>query len=393
MADNKPTGEELQWKNTVPRDRLEWLLIGLVLGQLVMGKRMISAAGIEPPTETWLQFHALVGLAIWLLAIVALIRHLLRRQSPASFDLSAGRRFWYRAWYALFFLLLLLAPVAGVLQVQYGFKPLSIFGFRLPAGVQPDKSMASFFADAHKTLAYALAGLIVLQLADVLRKVISQRRRALMAVVYGESAPAAGAAPGKPPTARDIQAIQKTFRYFGWLSFWFQLWMAIITAVLLFFVVSVGYLGPAALSGNKLGIFWAQLALGLLILTILLTFYCRRLATKEPKQAVQTPKKPSAAWRFRTRSLTALLRALVFLGLGGILLSAFGITSSVQLLIGKTISQPPGIAITDPTRIVRALDVFVLVSNFNLVIAHIIGFTAALWLQGRMLVFRHRYVF
>jgi cytochrome b561 len=297
MADNKPTDEELQWKNIVPRDRVEWLLIGLVLGQLVMGKRMISAVGIEPPTDTWLQAHTLVGLAIWVLAIVALIQHLLRRQRPASVDLSARRRFWYRAWYALFFLLLLLAPVAGFLQMQYGSKLLSIFGSRLPTWVQPDESMASLFTAVHKTLAYALAGLIFLQLADVLHQVISRGRRAPTAAVYEESALAAGAAPGKLPRARDIQGIQTTFRYFGWLAFWLQLWVAIITAVLLFFVISGGYLGPAALSGNEPGIFWAQLALGLLVLTILLTFYCRRLATKEPNRAAQTLEKLSAAWR------------------------------------------------------------------------------------------------
>jgi Protein of unknown function (DUF3611) len=46
----------------------------------------------------------------------------------------------------------------------------------------------------------------------------------------------------------------------------------------------------------------------------------------------------------------------------------------------KTVSQPPGIAITDPSKIVRALDVFILIVNFDLLVAHFIGVGTALWL-------------
>ncbi|WP_244471432.1 DUF3611 family protein [Methylocystis sp. SB2] len=89
--------------------------------------------------------------------------------------------------------------------------------------------------------------------------------------------------------------------------------------------------------------------------------------------------------------------ALWFLGAGslvnalGSVVSFIGVGLSIALLVAKTVSQPPGIAITDPDRIVRALDVFILMANFNLLLAHFIGVGAAVWLSMQALKARHRF--
>jgi hypothetical protein len=86
-------------------------------------------------------------------------------------------------------------------------------------------------------------------------------------------------------------------------------------------------------------------------------------------------KSDPARYLYRERHM-----AFWFVGLGGFLsvlglLDSFvGLGLSVALLIRMTVSQPPGIAITDPTKIIRALDIFVLLVNFNLLFAHFIGF-------------------
>ncbi len=54
--------------------------------------------------------------------------------------------------------------------------------------------------------------------------------------------------------------------------------------------------------------------------------------------------------------------------------------------------QPPGIAIVDPQKIIRALDIFILLVNFNLLFAHFIGFGVAAWLSIGALKARHQYV-
>ena len=50
------------------------------------------------------------------------------------------------------------------------------------------------------------------------------------------------------------------------------------------------------------------------------------------------------------------------------------------VLVAKSISQPPGVAITDPSRIIRALDVFVAVANVNGIAGNFVGVVTSLGL-------------
>ncbi len=79
-----------------------------------------------------------------------------------------------------------------------------------------------------------------------------------------------------------------------------------------------------------------------------------------------------------------LLRFGVIIGFMGIFLGLLGAGSSLGVLIAKTVSQPPGIAITNPNHIVRALDVFVVVANFNLITAHFAAAAASMWLLEKL---------
>ena len=80
----------------------------------------------------------------------------------------------------------------------------------------------------------------------------------------------------------------------------------------------------------------------------------------------------------RQRMMKAV-EAMGVLGLTGIACAMGG----MALLIAKTVSQPPGIAMTDPIKIIRALDVFIPLANFDLLVAHLVGFLASLWLFNR----------
>jgi hypothetical protein len=75
----------------------------------------------------------------------------------------------------------------------------------------------------------------------------------------------------------------------------------------------------------------------------------------------------------------------------GALASFAGVGLSVALLIGKTVSQPPGIAITDPSKIVRALDIFLLLVNVDLLLAHFVGVGITAWLSISALKAHHQY--
>ena len=93
---------------------------------------------------------------------------------------------------------------------------------------------------------------------------------------------------------------------------------------------------------------------------------------------------PGAMLHPRKAGAIRLLRRGAFLGFAGILLSLLGSGVSVGVLVAKTVSQPPGIAITDPNKIVRAMDVFVVLANITLIAAHLVGTALAFWLLERI---------
>jgi hypothetical protein len=173
-------------------------------------------------------------------------------------------------------------------------------------------------------------------------------------------------------------------RILGWLGFWIQFVFAFLSALLLQFATS-----GRALSAVTLGfgdaIYWSGVALALLLVTCALAF----LYTRQAKKLEQAPERYLAR---KTNSSFWFLRAGTGLSVVGVLLSFIGVALSISLLIAKTVSQPPGIAITDPSKIVRALDIFVLLMSFLLLLAHFIGMAIGAWLQNAAAKARVRYL-
>jgi hypothetical protein len=123
------------------------------------------------------------------------------------------------------------------------------------------------------------------------------------------------------------------------------------------------------------GVSWANLAIVLLSLTVIGFYYCTRIA-----RALKSGVNPH---RYQRR-VTRLISGINFGSSLGVSIAILGTAFSIALLIAKTVSQPPGIAITDPQKIVRAVDVFVLLANFNIVVAHFIGILTCLWMLNRV---------
>jgi hypothetical protein len=118
---------------------------------------------------------------------------------------------------------------------------------------------------------------------------------------------------------------------------------------------------------------WGVAALALLCFSDLLAFLYTCAANKISSTPEDYVKKVAdASW---------LLGMGVVAGSIGIIISFVGVALSIVLLVAKTVSQPPGIAITDPNKIIRALDIFALLANFNLLGAHFIATGIALWLS------------
>ncbi len=185
-----------------------------------------------------------------------------------------------------------------------------------------------------------------------------------------------------PSPSHKIQKIAHTFSWYGWLSLWLQLALAFSSVLILLFAASGRRFSPDTSTGIGVGIFWSVCSFLTLWATISFAFRYTRIAKGLLGEA-DAPLPP------RKAKTIQLLRLAIILGFVGILLGLLGAGSSLAVLIAKTVSQPPGMAITNPNRIVRALDVFVVVANFNLITAHFVGTTSSMWLLEKLHLHNH----
>ncbi|MBV9385404.1 MAG: DUF3611 family protein [Chroococcidiopsidaceae cyanobacterium CP_BM_ER_R8_30] len=175
------------------------------------------------------------------------------------------------------------------------------------------------------------------------------------------------------PTVRDI-AIK--LRLTGWISFWIQLGLGVVAVLCLLFAKSGRSFSTKTDPGIGAGMFWAGIGVLVLCFSIYLAFRYTRIAKGllNPNPELH-PKKADT---------TRLVRIAIITSLVGMLLALFGAGSTAGVLVAKSVSQPPGVAITDPNKIIRALDVFVEVANIDIIAAHLVGTVTSLWLVDQI---------
>lgn len=170
--------------------------------------------------------------------------------------------------------------------------------------------------------------------------------------------------------------IATQIRLTGWITLWVQLALALVCTLLLLFASPGREFAQQPNPGLGIGVFWAVTAILFLLFSIFWDFRYTRIGRRldNPKTSLH----PSKA------DTTRAIRMGVMVGLLGILLSILGATTSVSVLVAKAVSQPPGVAITDANKIIRALDVFIVVANINGIAAHFVGTVASLWLLEKV---------
>lgn len=173
-----------------------------------------------------------------------------------------------------------------------------------------------------------------------------------------------------------VQGIANTLRLTGWLTFWVQLGLAVVSGLSLLFAATGRGFSDQPNTGLGVGIFWAASAIIVLLFSVYWNFRYTRLGKRlgNPNPSLH-PSKADTVSAIRLGIIAALI---------GILLSLLGAGATLGVLVAKSISQPPGVAFTDPYKIIRALDVFVAVANINGIAAHFVSAVASLWLLERV---------
>lgn len=354
---------------------LHWLYAMIFVAQLGLGWYVNHIPASASIRASLFQLHLFLGLV----SLALVVFFLGWRAFHAAPALPRAIPLWQRILSdtinALLYLAMLLTPVSGYLVTVFNTESPTLWSVPLPVWGAPDAILEDFFKLVHFGSAWSLAVFVLVHLVIIAiynrkhpgmltRMSISWRRQKQI-----------GALSEKRPLEYPLnegRKLARHFRTFGWLAFLLQSILALVGFLLLLMIASGSYTGADHVVNPS--IFWARLAMNLLVFTILAFFYCARIA----KGMAQTP--DLSLYRRRMVRIPAIL---IFSGFIGMVSGTIGIVSSVALLIAKTISQPPGIAITDPSKIVRALDVFILLANLDGVVAHIIGTVLALWLSNR----------
>jgi len=122
--------------------------------------------------------------------------------------------------------------------------------------------------------------------------------------------------------------------------------------------------------GIGVGIFWAVCGILALLAGIYLAFRQTRLAKR--LRHADTMKHPTKA------QVMTVLRLGAIVGLVGMLLTILGGGATLAVLFSKAIAQSQGVAIYDPTRAIRSIDIIVALANMSGIAAHFVGTVASL---------------
>lgn len=165
------------------------------------------------------------------------------------------------------------------------------------------------------------------------------------------------------PSKKEFAA---TFRVAGRISFWLQLFLGGVSGIaLLFAIFSRNVTEETNSLGIGFGIALAIAGILLLCFRILWAFRYRQLA-----KSLQAPNPDLHPQR---HDIIQVLRVGLIVSLIGLLIAFVASEETVAVVIAKALAQPQGVAIYEPENVIRSLDVFVLLSNVNMIGAHLVG--------------------
>jgi len=182
-----------------------------------------------------------------------------------------------------------------------------------------------------------------------------------------------------PPLS--LQDVATAFRLGGWISFWAQLVLGVVSTLILLAASFSRDVGPQAQRspGTGAGIVFAVSGVVTLGLSAYLAFRYTRIARR--LQSGDSSSRP------RKADTVQILRLGLLVNLVGMLLTILGAQAIAGTLIIRSLSLPQtglGAAIYNPQQLIRPLDIFVVQANTNTIAAHFSGLVISLFLLNRV---------
>lgn len=147
---------------------LHWLLALAIVASFCVGLYMHELP-ISPQRLKLYNWHKWAGICILALSALRLLWRLTHRP-PADVPMPAWQQRASHAAHGLLYVLFFAVPLAGWAYSSAAGFPIVVFGvLPLPDFVSPDKALAEAIKPLHATLAFVLAGVVVLHVAAALK--------------------------------------------------------------------------------------------------------------------------------------------------------------------------------------------------------------------------------
>lgn len=181
-----------------------------------------------------------------------------------------------------------------------------------------------------------------------------------------------------PPPSNAIQRVAFALRTTGWVCFWTQLVLAVVSAVIQLFAIFTFNPGTATQAGATPGIggglVFALIGLAILGFSIFQAFRYTRLARRLKAPGMARPSRGETMKQIRL-GLTS--------NLSGMAVTLIASEAINGILLAKAISQPRNFLATagNLQDFIQPVDFFVVLANTHTIVAHFVGIVAALWLM------------
>lgn len=371
---------------SLPFILIHWVLALISFVLLGLGWYIKYLPPAPPALSFPLDLHRSLALTAAILISIQIMLRIVFKHPHFPSDFPRWQTILAYTLYLLIYLSFILLLISGYFQDVFSGTPIRFWGTPLPAWGTVDVTLARFFGTIHEIAAFGFSGLIFVHVGIVGLNIFKYPGFAARMLTVGLQE-VRELTPAKTQSVVAIETAQrlgKNLRLFGWIGFWTQFVLAFVSALLLAIATTGHAFSPgSAWFGDAL--YWAYVGFLLSCFAVLVAFYYTRAARTlvSRHESYFNQENMAAFWFLGTGMLIGLL---------GILISFTGVALSISLLIAKTVSIPPGIMMMDPTQVIRAIDVFALMVNFNLLVAHFIGTGTTLWLSISVSKARRKYI-
>jgi cytochrome b561 len=155
---------------------LHWILALGILLQIGLGFYLGEVPRGSPERSAWVNFHKSTGISLAALILVRLSWRIAHRPPPLPGAMPAWERVAARASHALLYVCMVGMPLTGYVASNFSKFGIKFFGLvMLPPWGIDDKQIYAAFNTAHKVLALAFVGLILLHVAAALKHALVER--------------------------------------------------------------------------------------------------------------------------------------------------------------------------------------------------------------------------